>query len=256
MEVFGSESIGVLRQLSKGASQVEGLPKDMRVKYPTRLFRYWFMERFFALEISKKKSLSVCEIGIGQGQLPKLLLTTSSWGKSLLPKWTGVDCDSDAVNLSGEIYDSICIADVEADTFGKFVESSEHQGKYDVVVVLHFLEHLKNPEIAFQKIVTLLKPGGVVFGGMPCTPECFRALWEPVIRKKASQFGHYSVFSPARLTNMFQSNALNAEVLRGGFLLRKKNLFLENYSWWTRFNIFFGRLFPSWPGEIYFMARK
>jgi hypothetical protein len=32
--------------------------------------------------------------------------------------------------------------------------------------------------------------------------------------------------------------------------------FLENYQWWFKFNIWFCGMFPSWPGETYWVLRK
>jgi len=38
--------------------------------------------------------------------------------------------------------------------------------------------------------------------------------------------------------------------------MRKKGFFLENSKLWMRFNLWFGAMFPSWPGELYWILRK
>jgi hypothetical protein len=64
------------------------------------------------------------------------------------------------------------------------------------------------------------------------------------------------VFSPRRVRDMAAANGLQVEFLSGAFLMRKKGFFLEDHKWWLRFNVRFGAVFPSWPGEIYWMLRK
>jgi hypothetical protein len=38
--------------------------------------------------------------------------------------------------------------------------------------------------------------------------------------------------------------------------MRSKGSPLENSAAWMRFNLAWGRLFPWWPGEIYWLMRK
>jgi hypothetical protein len=49
---------------------------------------------------------------------------------------------------------------------------------------------------------------------------------------------------------------LKVEFMSGAFLMRSKGSSLENSAAWMRFNIAWGRLFPGWPGEIYWLMRK
>jgi len=76
------------------------------------------------------------------------------------------------------------------------------------------------------------------------------------LRITAKKYGHVSVFSPERVHKMAADNGLKVEFLSGAFFMRKKGFFLENYTWWFKFNIWFGGMFPSWPGETYWVLRK
>ena len=68
--------------------------------------------------------------------------------------------------------------------------------------------------------------------------------------------GHVSVFSPARVRRMAEQAELKVEFMSGAFLMRSKGSSLENSAAWMRFNILWGRVFPGWPGEIYWLMRK
>jgi len=124
------------------------------------------------------------------------------------------------------------------------------------MILLHVLEHLFKPEALITKLVPHLKPGGMLIGGFPSTPESMAQLREDKIRQDAGKYGHVSVFSPQRVRDMAAANGLEVEFLSGAFFMRKKGFFLENYKWWLRFNLWFGALFPGWPGETYWILRK
>jgi hypothetical protein len=55
---------------------------------------------------------------------------------------------------------------------------------------------------------------------------------------------------------MAVNSGLKVDFLSGAFFMRKKGFFLENTQLWMRFNLGFGALFPSWPGETYWVLRK
>ena len=87
-------------------------------------------------------------------------------------------------------------------------------------------------------------------------PAAFAGIREKQVRKTAGPMGHVSVFSPARVRRMARDAGLVAEFYSGAFFLRSKGSPLENSAPWMRFNLFWGRIFPGWPGEIYWLMRK
>jgi SAM-dependent methyltransferase len=129
-------------------------------------------------------------------------------------------------------------------------------GTYDCAVLLHVLEHLFEPEEALKKIADGIVPGGSLIGGFPVVPGLFAAAREKHVRRHAGPMGHVSVFSPARVKRMAREAGLVVEFYTGAFFLRSKGSPLENSMAWMRFNLFWGRLFPGWPGEIYWLMRK
>jgi len=130
------------------------------------------------------------------------------------------------------------------------------QREFDTAILLHVLEHLFEPEEVLKKIAAAIRPGGSLIGGFPVVPGPLAGIRESQVRKTAKPMGHVSVFSPARVRRMAAQAGLQVEFMSGAFLMRSKGSALENSSAWMRFNIAWGRLFPGWPGEIYWLMRK
>jgi hypothetical protein len=65
-----------------------------------------------------------------------------------------------------------------------------------------------------------------------------------------------SAFSPQRVAQLVGSAGLKLEFFSGAFFMRHKGFALENSRRWLRLNLWWGRMFPWWPGEIYWLARK
>lgn len=128
--------------------------------------------------------------------------------------------------------------------------------QYDVIVLLHLLEHLHEPEAAFRRLVACVKDGGIIVGGFPAMPDALAGWWQRRIRKTAARFGHVSVFSPRRIRTMAGDDGLSLELLTGAYLARSSGSVLENCRWWVRGNLAFGNLFPGWAGELYWAMRK
>ncbi|MBI3221781.1 MAG: class I SAM-dependent methyltransferase [Nitrosomonadales bacterium] len=230
-----------------------GIPADARhIHYPIRMVRYWFIYHFLREESARKGGLDVCEIGVDVGQMLGFLKAAMELGgdKVTLSSWDAVDALIREETLRRVGYNNFYQVDLESPEFGL------SDKPYDVMILLHVLEHLFKPEELIAKLVPHLKPGGILIGGFPSTPQCMLKSREQKIRSSAAKFGHVSVFSLQRVRDMAAANGLQVEFLSGAFLMRKKGFFLENYQWWLRFNLWFGAMFPSWPGEIYWILRK
>jgi hypothetical protein len=76
------------------------------------------------------------------------------------------------------------------------------------------------------------------------------------LRRKAEQFGHVTVFSPARVRELTEAAGLTIEFLSGAYFMRHKGFVCENFRTWLKFNLKWGETFPGWPGEIHWLARK
>lgn len=230
-----------------------GIPAEVKhISYPIRLVRYWFMYHFLREDAARKGPIDVCEIGVDMGQMLGFMDAAAKNGgeKVSLASWDAVDAfiREDMLRRAG--YGKFYEVDLESPEF------TLDEKKYDAMILLHVLEHLYEPEVLMSKIVGNLKPGGMMIGGFPSLPNSMVASREATLRATRRKFAHVSVFSPERVRAMAEANGLEVEFLSGAFFMRKKGFFLENCKSWLRFNLWFGALFPSWPGETYWILRK
>lgn len=218
------------------------------VRFPLRLLRYWFGYQLLREEcLSAGRPLAVAEIGVHRGQMLEFVKSAPagvSWSR-----WTAVDAVMLTEKLKAAGYADFLEANLEDPSFSL-------PSGYDCAILLHVLEHLFDPQTALEKIAAGIVSGGSLIGGFPVVPELFRAIREDQVRKSAGPMGHVSVFSPARVGEMARRAGLILEFHSGAFFMRSKGSLLENSAAWMRFNLLWGRLFPGWPGEIYWLMRK
>ena len=229
------------------------LGKTRKRKYPARLLRYWFVYHFLReLGAQKGEGLDVTEIGIDVGQMREFVTTASQCHPEDAPQinsWNGVDMKVKSEALEGLGYTSLTEAKIE--------DAPEFLDKQtDVVILLHILEHLYEPEEAMRQLSSLLKPGAMVFGGLPSLPHFLEATRESKIRANPNNNGHVSAFSPKRMRDLAETCGFSLDFLSGAFMIRASGHILEDQSWWLNFNLHFAQTFPGWPGETYWVLRK
>jgi len=215
-------------------------------RYPIKLLRYWFMYELIKEESARLgRSLRICEIGVDRGQMRRFVHDAGFDG---IECWDAVDCRlQPELNAAG--YSRQIEANVDLDVFAL-------DEKYDVIIVLHLLEHLFEPEKLMLKLAAALVPDGIVVGGFPVTPEWLASFQQRKIRRTASKFGHVSVFSPKRVGRMAENCGLKLDFLSGCFFVRKSGAAIENAKNWIRLNLLWGALFPALGGEIYWRMRN
>jgi SAM-dependent methyltransferase len=230
-----------------------GMNKESKAsRYPIRLLRYWFMYHFLRNErCLKQRPLTVCEVGVDTGQMLRFMRVVECRhkGAAIYGDWIGVDNKVNTRSLIEAGYASFLEKDIET-------EDLLLPKKYDALILLHVLEHLRDPEKAFKNLLPHVADGGIVIGGMPVMPHFLTSAYEKKLRKKASPGGHVSVFSVDRVKDMARRNGLKVEFVKGAYFRRNRKSPFENFSWWMRFNLTFGALFPSCGNEVYWMVRK
>ncbi|MDQ6991480.1 MAG: methyltransferase domain-containing protein [Mariprofundaceae bacterium] len=221
--------------------------------YPARLLRYWFMYHFLRLEAKhQEKALDVCEIGIDKGQMRDFVSSATKLNPTEAPNiatWRGVDMFLQREYLEPLDYTDLLEARLE--NTDEYLSPAP-----DVIVLLHILEHLMNPEDAVVTLSKQMKSGSIIIGGLPSLPHIFEASREKKIRANPNDNGHVSAFSPKRMQELAKQSGLELEFLTGAFFIRASGSCLEDQPWWIRFGFRFSRIFPSWPGETYWVLRK
>lgn len=215
-------------------------------RFPIKLLRYWFMYHLIQEQYQRlQRPLRVCEIGVDRGQMRRYMQDA---GFNQIECWEAVDYKlQPELNQSG--YTKQIQANVDLPEFAL-------AEKYDVIIVLHLLEHLFEPEKLVEKLIPALNTDGILIGGFPTVPQIIQASRQETIRKTAAPFGHVSTFSPQRVNKMAEQCGLSMAFLSGTYFLRKRNFFLENCPIWTRLNLVWGAIAPSLSGEIYWGMRK
>ena len=114
------------------------------VRYPIKLLRYWFMYHLIReQQIKLGRPLRVCEIGVDRGQMRRYVQDA---GFTELTCWEAVD-----YKLQPELNESGYTKQIQANVdLPEFALAEQ----YDVIIVLHLLEHLFEPEKLAEKLAT------------------------------------------------------------------------------------------------------
>jgi len=225
-------------------------------RYPARLLRYWFMHQLLQEEWQHRGPLAVCEFGVDRGQMLSFAREAAAQENggqqpAWLQTWDAVDVRLQESELHAAGYERLVALNLETDAL-----PADMRCRYDVIILLHVLEHLQDPEAVLDRVTDALKPGGIIIGGMPVLPHALLGWREGILRRKAATHGHVSAFSPQRMRTWAQRFGLHEEFCCGGFFLRSKRLWLEDQQWWIRLNLRFGARCPWWPGEFYWSFRR
>jgi 2-polyprenyl-3-methyl-5-hydroxy-6-metoxy-1,4-benzoquinol methylase len=110
---------------------------------------------------NRKETISVLDIGCGEGTIGKLLKEKFGDKVSVI----GCDISTTALKNAQIYYSDVYAIDVESDTF-QFIRKFGEQ-KFDYVVVLEVLEHLFNPENVLEQVYAILKDDGILIASFP-----------------------------------------------------------------------------------------
>jgi hypothetical protein len=225
--------------------------RSARRRFPARLNRYLISASYLFEEAQRRASpLRVCEIGISRGLMPRFVAEAVQFyglvHANIVRQWIGVDVDLSRL-LHAECYDELLPLDVE--------QQPIPAGR-DVYILLHVLEHLRDPAAFMQRLCAAASARALIIIGVPSQPHLLSGLWEWAIRRQPNENGHVSAFSRTRLLSLLADLDLQIEDERAGYILRASGQLLEDYAWWQNWNLSLGQRFPGFPGEYLVCARK
>ena len=227
---------------------------DMSItRFPVRFLRYWYMRHLLeAHAATLGRPISVLEVGVDRGQ--QLAFMDAAPGQALpaiVERWDAVDIAADPEWLMTLGYTDYIRMDLESNAAPLLPR------RYDAMIFLHVLEHLRSPEDCLKSFLPFLADTGVLMGGAPTMPKLF-ADWgyEKRLARRAEQYGHISVLSPERIELFAEGQSLRLAFLSGAYVMRNTGKRIENSPLWLRLNVAFGALFPSLGSEVYFSLQR
>jgi hypothetical protein len=231
----------------------EYFPGDRLTRYPLRFLRYWFVRHLIEAHARDLgRPLDVLEVGVDRGQMLTFMSSRDEPGRpAILRRWDAVDIAGDPEQLAAKGYTQYIRFDVERGARPSL------DRRYDIMIYLHLLEHLHEPEACLRAFLPFLNHNGLIVGGSPTMPKLIADLgYERRLRQRARDFGHVSILSPERLELFAQSEALRLRFLSGSYLTRNNGRRIENSALWLRLNVAFGSLFPALGSEINFCMSR
>jgi SAM-dependent methyltransferase len=162
------------------------------------------------------------------------------------------------------------LADARARGYGEVVEANVADPlpfpaeSFNIVVLSHILEHLRQPERLVSEAHRVLRPGGLLVVGVPICLWWTRLLRIHVVPRLApskrpevlaARFGHVQFFTLPALKELLREFVL--EDVRGfRFFSAGRYLPLENWQWYYRVNAIWGKSYPRFTSEVNVIARK
>jgi 2-polyprenyl-3-methyl-5-hydroxy-6-metoxy-1,4-benzoquinol methylase len=121
-----------------------------------RFSMYWFARRYFAALVRRHapRGGQLLELGCGLGHMLGLLQDDFDC--------TGIDLIDYSIEQTQINAPKAKALQMSADDLSSF-----ESGAYSVVVALHLIEHLPNPQHTIAEVSRLLKPGGIFFFATP-----------------------------------------------------------------------------------------
>ncbi len=230
--------------------QLYGGGRKIITAYPLKYLRYWFIRELLTQHGRHLgRPLTVLEVGVDCGQM-HAFMGEREQTVNLINRWDAIDVAPRREELERLGYDEIRQLNVD---HGNEPMLARH---YDVMIFLHVLEHLHQPEACLSSFRRFLAPSGLILGGSPTMPQFIaKAGYERWLARRAKPYKHVSVISPERLDRFAEQSDLEVIFLSGAFLFRKDGSLIENSQLWMRLNLLWGNFFPALGSEIYFALR-
>lgn len=220
-------------------------------RYSINHLRYWFVRHLLERHAARLgRPLEVLEIGVDRGQM-LAFMGDDCRSSGVVSRWDAIDVVPDEAMLRRVGYDGFRALDVDGGS------DPALDRRYDAMIFLHLLEHLRAPEACLTSFARYLPRNGVMIGGSPTMPRVVAdAGCERRLARRARAYGHVSVISPERVEAFAEKAGLLVAFMSGAFFMRRQGSALENSPAWLRLNLAFGGLFPSLGSELYFALER
>jgi len=130
------------------------------------------------------------------------------------------------------------------------------EGRFDVVIASHVLEHLENAKEALADWHRVLAPGGVLLLGVPMHLGFIAALARLRYRLFGRRPRRHCQFFSLRTLRRFLSGYLVRDLWGFRILSARRQLPLEDFEWFYRASLWLGRRFPGLTQEVNVVLEK
>jgi len=223
-----------------------------RRRYPLNLAGYPALAEFIQRESRLRAGLRLLDVGCGVGKLIRCCASPELG-------FTGLDIRTSSLGVARQHgYQSLVQGNAARPLPFK-------DAQFDIVVCSHLLEHLQSPELLVGEVRRVLRPGGLFLVGAPVSWAWVRWLRIhvlPILKPEkrpevlAADFGHVHFFTLASLKALLRNAEFEIEDVRGFRFFSSRHLPLENWRWYYRLNLWWGRKFPPFMAEVNLTARK
>ena len=222
--------------------------------YRLRLARYKALAEAIAGYAQKRPGpLTLLDIGVGRGRTLRYLEGEGEGIAERLTFW-GVDISEKRLqNLYSPDKWRLVLADA---TRGLPLRRQS----FDIAVVEQVLEHIPEPGALLRDIAGVLRPGSLLVVGVPVFPPVVETLRRGAAALLRTLFGmergHLESFTLGSLRTMVEAGGLFKVTGSRGFRVLSGGVFspLEDFKWWWRLNLFFGRVLPWLTTEVQLLA--
>ena len=172
---------------------------------------YFDVPQWIGVELVSTDAVRILEVGCGRG----MTLLTIKQRQEKLGKTcevVGVDISEDAFATAKERLDAAYLMDAEDEDFTAYPP-----GYFDVIIIIHVLEHVVNPWVFLRKWLRYLKVGGHLVIGVP-NVSCYKFLKRLVLHDEfvyepagVLDWTHLRFFTNHSLRRILQDAGLEVE---------------------------------------------
>jgi SAM-dependent methyltransferase len=203
--------------------------------------RYHEMRSVFQEQLSRNATLKVLDVGAGQGEAKRFMDAVAP-----ATEWTAVEIDPKRVEVCRRLGYTHVVSEVDLEKEPlPFAD-----GTFDIVVGSHVLEHLENADAALKDWMRVVKPGGALILGVPMhigPIAAFSTLRYRLFGRKPRRHCHF--FSMRSLRRFLRPYDVR-RIWGFRFISARRQLPLEDWEWFYRASIAFGRAFPGLCAEV------
>jgi SAM-dependent methyltransferase len=203
------------------------------------------VEYEYALEYIKSNDYML-EVGAGKGHFLSL-------AEKVSPNCTGLEINKDATK------NKVCKSAIKQDNL---LDYNPNDMKYDIVCAFQFLEHMSEPNIFFEKTISILKENGIIIISVPNNEYVLHANFQDALDMPPHHMGQYDKYIFKEIAKLYNLDIIKSISFPRKFpsidlsIYNSKNFFCKFY--FNLINYFGNKIFNilNEPGHTIFVVMR